>query len=148
MAQKPLTLAKVNQIYALFEDGAMISEIVTTVGTNRETIRQYLLRRYTKVQKRKLVKKNFKQLKGKASPNWKGGREITKNGYIRLWISKDERILEHRLVMERHLGRKLNREEVVHHSNGNNGDNRIENLRVTTFGEDIRRHNLERQKQG
>ena len=148
MAQKPLDLLKINQIYDLFESGAMISEIAKKVGTNRETIRQYLLKRYTPKQKRAIVRKNIKWLKGKDSPNWKGGREVTKDGYIVLWLSRKEKILEHRKVMEDHLGRKLFRHEVVHHINGNNADNRLENLELTTFGEDIRRHNLERQKQG
>src|SRR3989344_9471872 len=148
MAQKPLDLLKINQIYDLFESGAMISEIAKKVGTNRETIRQYLLKRYTPKQKRVIVRSNIKWLKGKDSPNWKGGREVTKDGYIVLWLSRKEKILEHRKVMEDHLGRKLFRHEVVHHINGNNADNRLENLELTTFGEDIRRHNLERQKQG
>ena len=146
MAQRPLDLAKVNQIYALFESGAMISEIVAKLGTNRETVRQYLLKRYTPKQKRGTVLKNFRQTKGQDSPNWKGGREITKAGYVRLWISRSERVMEHRLVMEQHLGRKLNRSEVVHHINGNNADNRIENLKLTTFSEDISQHNLRRVK--
>ncbi|OGL35459.1 hypothetical protein A3A68_01035 [Candidatus Saccharibacteria bacterium RIFCSPLOWO2_01_FULL_48_13] len=145
MAQRPLDLHKVNQIYDLFEGGAMISEIVTKVGTNRESVRKYLRQKYTPAQKRKIVKRNFKQLKGTSSPNWKGGKEITRVGYVRLWISKTERVMEHRLVMEQHLGRKLTKSEVVHHLNGDNADNRLENLRVTTFGEDIRLHNLERQ---
>lgn len=146
MAQRPLDLRQVNQIYELFESGSTIAEIVEQVGTNRESVRQYLLKRYTPKQKRAIVLKNFRQPKGQNSPNWKGGRELTKAGYIRLWISREERVLEHRQLMEDHLGRKLNRSEIVHHINGNNADNRLANLELTTFSDDIRRHNLARYK--
>lgn len=146
MAQKPLDLQKVNKIYELFETGSTIAEIVTQLGTNRETVRQYLLKKYTPRQKRAIVLKNFRQPKGQDSPNWKGGRELTKAGYVRLWVSRDERVLEHRQLMENHLGRKLNRSEVVHHINGKNADNRLANLQLTTFSEDISRHNQARYK--
>ena len=61
MAQRPLDLQKVNKIYELFESGSMIGEIVTKLGTNRETVRQYLSKKYTPKQKRAIVLKNFRQ---------------------------------------------------------------------------------------
>lgn len=49
--------------------------------------------------------------------------------------------LEHRYIMERYLGRKLQTQEYVHHINGNKKDNRLENLTVMSAQEHNDLHN-------
>jgi YHS domain-containing protein len=57
------------------------------------------------------------------------------------WVTiNDKNYIEHRILMEKYLKRKLAKDEVVHHKNGIRDDNRIENLQIMTVGEHSRFH--------
>lgn len=67
--------------------------------------------------------------------------QTTTAGYVRVWDAlRRKYVYEHRLVMERYIGRSLRRGEVVHHINENRSDNRVDNLVLcTSVSEHIRK---------
>ena len=73
---------------------------------------------------------------GKHNGRWSGGKHKNNKGYIMVYSPHHPNkvagnyVLEHRLVMEKHIGRFLRNEEVVHHKNNIKDDNRIENLQL------------------
>lgn len=52
------------------------------------------------------------------------------------------RVLEHRYIMEQHLGRKLFSNECVHHKDKDKSNNRLSNLEVKTLSQHSRDHQL------
>lgn len=99
---------------------------------------------YASIQaQRKRFNMNKRKRIGKDHPHYKNGKTISSHGYVILcskeWGANAGRY-EHRVVMERHLGRKLKRGEIVHHKNGVKTDNRISNLQVMSRADHNREH--------
>lgn len=78
-------------------------------------------------------------LRGDAN-RWVGGEFIRKDtGYKMIYIGHGKYQYEHRIIMEKYLGRSLYSNEHVHHKNGIKTDNSLSNLLLVTskshFGE-------------
>lgn len=79
---------------------------------------------------------------------WKG--KIHKDrGYVRIFRPKHPfcdyrgRVLEHRLIMEKYLGRYLKPEERIHHIDKIRNNNKIENLKLFfNQSQHLKHHNL------
>ena len=95
----------------------------------------------------RLCNKHYEKLKKYGNPL--AGKEVTKGFIGKRYIDKYDYafvympvegklgkfayISEHRLIMEKKLGRKLLPQETVHHLNGNRQDNRPENLELWLY---------------
>ena len=99
----------------------------------------------------KAISERQKKRVGSLNSNWKGG--ICFDG-LRKGIYSPHHpkpnflgiyVYEYVLIMEAKLGRYLVKGEIVHHINGDEADNRPENLEVLSQSEHIQRHNKDMQ---
>lgn len=86
----------------------------------------------------------------KGAVKWKIEKIVSKGDYLYTVVrdhpkkTKNDYVLLHRVLMENHLGRLLDSDEIVHHKNHDRKDNRIENLEIMTMKEHSRMHMKER----
>lgn len=129
---RPLKLIDwpVEQMRAWYEtEGKTLQQIAELLGQHQKLVN-------------KVAKKHGFQMRrrgppeGDRHPGWKGGRTIDKDGYVLVYApdhpdcNSNGYIREHRLVMERHLGRRLLPTEVVHHDEEGKECNELRNLKL------------------
>jgi hypothetical protein len=83
---------------------------------------------------------------GNKNPQWKGGKvkdfwnNIRIHSPLHPFCDSQGYVLEHRLIMEKKLGRYLEKKEIVSHINKIKDDNRIENLLFFSNMKDYRKY--------
>ena len=133
---------KLKELYPVKTNEELIIEFGRTFISIYKKANKLKLKRNKRIE---FINRSEAKSREKAS-NWKGGKKKNKKGYV-LILKKEHPfsgasgyIMEHRLVMEKKLGRYLKKKEIVHHKNGVKDDNRIENLEVMLNGQHTKKH--------
>lgn len=119
-----------------YVSGETIKELAVAFSVSSPTIAKALARLSIE---RRAAKPRPGTLDGWRNPSWSGGRRQRNDGYWLIWTEDGER-LEHRVVMERHLGRPLRDDEIVHHRDENKSNNDPSNLALMDQSEHISIH--------
>lgn len=71
---------------------------------------------------------------------------IFRDGYRWAINEQGNKMQEHRLIIEKHIGRKLKSHEIVHHKDRNKVNNELDNLQIMTRSEHAKEHANEKFK--
>lgn len=140
-AKKPWPI---EEMIRLYNDGMSLEELAAHLSA--DAYQPYWIERigseYRPGQKivNKVLKKHC-QLRGRGAPgsrngSWKGGVRVDKDGYVLVYCpdhphaAENGCVREHRLVMEKKIGRYLSESEVVHHKDDNKANNHPDNLEL------------------
>lgn len=144
------TKLPIEKVKELYESGLTQEEVGKILGCSQKVICKFMKRHGIKARP---SANNLPKKYGANNPAWRGGKNIH-GGYVRIRTPKDclssgdsnGYIREHDYIMEKHIGRPLQKGEVVHHINGIKTDNRIENLMLLTNSEHMKVHSEARKR--